>query len=69
MHVLNVNMHALKVQCDECDWWYHLKCVNKKLEICVAEEDAENIKLLGHVAPSMATIKFSYKFELNPDTH
>ncbi|XP_065917782.1 uncharacterized protein [Dysidea avara] len=36
------------VQCDECDWWYHLPCVNKKLKkMCVADEDAERIKFTG----------------------
>ena len=51
----------LQVQCDECDWWYHLPCVNKKLKkMCVADEDAERIKFTG----PCCTVDGNYRVQL-----
>jgi len=45
-------VYFLKTQigCDKCQSWYHLRCVNRKINANFTTEDLENLNLQGHGA-------------------
>ena len=49
----------IKVQCDDCDWWYHLRCINKKIKgKKYLKEEAETLSFHG----PCCTVDRQFKF-------